>query len=156
MDPTFLLFLMAVIFIALVVLAALPSDRRIQRDPSTAFGRGRRALLNLAALLGLLLGAALAVFGGQLALEPVAGSINMVQVGGASLLVLGIVLIVASMGTRRAIASASAGSQEEVLDVEGYAMSFSPTPPPQTSPSSPPSPRPPAYEDGWQDRRERP
>lgn len=138
MDSTFLFFLVVVIFIALAVLFGLPSERRIERDPSTAFGRGKRALVNLATLLGLLLGVALAVFGGQLALEPVAGDINMVQVGGASLLLLGVVLIVASVGTRRAIASAAAGSHEEVLDVEGYAMSFG-------MPPAPPEPE--RYED---------
>lgn len=150
MDPTFLLFLVVVIFIALAVLVGLPSGRRIERDPSTAFGRGKRVVLNLAALMGLLLGVALAVFGGQLALEPVAGEINMVQVGGASLLLLGVVLIVASMGTKRAIASASAGSHEEVLDVEGYAMSFASPPPPPTSPEAP------YVEDDWQGRPGRP
>jgi len=126
-DTAFVLFIATAAFIALAVLVALPSGARIARDPSTAYGSGRRALVLASAGLGLIAGLLLLVAGSSLSYKDVVGSANMLHIGGASLLVLSIVVVVASWRVARMIASASAGHEEEVHDVEGYAIPPAPT-----------------------------
>ena len=145
-DTAFVLFIATAAFIALAVLAALPSGARIARDPSTAYGSGRRALVLASAGLGLIAGLLLLVAGSSLSYKDVVGSANMLHIGGASLLVLSIVVVIASWRVTRMIASASAGHEEEVLQVEGYAIPSTLAPPaaPAAAPPSaaPPAPRP--------------
>jgi hypothetical protein len=127
MDTAFVLFIATAAFIALAVLAALPSGARIARDPSTAYGAGRRALVLVSAGLGLIAGLLLLVAGTSLEYRAVLDGLNMLHIGGASLLLLSVVVVLASWRVARMIASASAGHEEEVHEVEGYAIPSAPT-----------------------------
>jgi hypothetical protein len=115
-DTNFLAFLVPALLALMAAAVALPSKGRIERDPSTAFRRGRRAVVNLAAAFAILLGAILAGLGGFLNLEPVVGPVNMAHVGGVSLIVMAVVLLVAALGIRRQILAAGRGEEEEVLE----------------------------------------
>ncbi|NIP36342.1 MAG: hypothetical protein GWN18_15415, partial [Thermoplasmata archaeon] len=95
-DSNFLTFLVPAIIVVLAAAVAFPSKARIQRDPSTAYGGGRKALVILAAVLALVFGAILAALGFTQNVEPVVANLNMVQIGGISLVVMGVVLLVAS------------------------------------------------------------
>jgi hypothetical protein len=138
MDTAFVLFILAAALIVLAVLVALPSGARIARDPSTAYGGGRRALVLGSAGLGLVAGALLLVAGSSLSYKDVVGGANMLHVGGASLLLLSVVVVIASWRVARTIATAAAGHEEEVLHVEGYSI------PPTLAAAAPPADAPPS------------
>lgn len=115
-DANFLAFLFPALLALLAAAVALPSKRRIERDPSTAFRGGRRAVVNIAAVIALVLGAILAGLGNQLELEPLFGSINMAHVGGISLIIMAVVLLVAAARIRKQVRRSGRGEDEEVLE----------------------------------------
>lgn len=151
LDPNFGAFLIPAIIALLAAAFALPSKRRIERDPSTAFRGGRRAMVNIAALFALVMGLILVGLGGTLEVKPIFASVNMVQVGGASLIVMTVVLLVASSRVRRLVRSARRGEREEVLEATVVSGSR-PAPLGPPGPAPPPRPqvpyRPPPREDG--------
>jgi len=171
MDDALAIFLVTALFIVLAVLAALPSGARIARDPSTAYGGGRRALVMASAGIGLLVGLLLVAAGTQFDYRSVLGGANMLHIGGSSLLLLSVVVVLASWRVTRMIATASAGHEEEVHEVEGYVIpstvappSAPPSapplatplhPPPAPPPTAPPPPRPPppARDRSWPPER---
>ena len=115
-DTNFLVFLVPAILVLLAAVVALPSKRRIERDPSTAFKGGRRAFINVVAVLALVFGMIFLGLGGFLDLEPLFGSINMAHVGGLSLLIMAVVLLVSAAIIRKQVRRAGRGEQEEVLE----------------------------------------
>ncbi len=115
-DANFLAFLFPALLALLAAAVALPSQRRLERDPSTAFRGGRRAVVNVAAIIALVLGAILAGLGSQLELEPLFGSVNMAHVGGISLIIMAVVLLVAAARIRRQVRRSGRGEDEEVLE----------------------------------------
>jgi uncharacterized membrane protein (DUF485 family) len=125
-DVNFLFFLMPSIVVVLAALLALPSKDRIERDPSTAFQRGRRAFVNLATVFALFVGLVLVAFAQTLNLEPLVASINMVHVGGVSLLAMGLVLLASSIVIKRWIKGAGKGYQEEVVEVAALGVTHVP------------------------------
>ena len=153
-DSNFLTFLVPALIVVLAAAVAFPSRARIQRDPSTAYGGGRKALVTFAAALALVIGAVLAGLGFTQDVEEVVAGLNMVQIGGISLVAMAVVLLVASMVVGRQIRRASKGERERVLEVApvtgappgGMAPLPGPgAPPPRTPPPRdlPPRERPP-------------
>ncbi len=135
-DSNFLTFLVPAIIVVLAAAVAFPSKARIQRDPSTAYGGGRKALVILAAVLALVFGAILAALGFTQNVEPVVANLNMVQIGGISLVVMGVVLLVASSMVTHQIRKAGRGEREQVLEVAAVARAPPPggAPPPMGPP----------------------
>ncbi len=115
-DTNFLMFLLPALLAFLAAVVALPSKSRIERDPSTAFRGGRRAFVNIAAVIAIILGAIFVGLGSLLDLEPLFGSINMAHIGGISLLIMAVVLLVAAANIRKQIRQAGKGEDEEVLE----------------------------------------
>jgi hypothetical protein len=154
----FLFFLVPSIVVVLAALVALPSKDRIERDPSTAFRKGRRAFVNLATVLALLIGIVLIAFA-PTNLKPLVFDINMVHIGGVSLLIMGIILVASSVMIKRWIKTAGRGIHEEIVEVAALGvthvphddyeveMEDRPYPPPRQSPvrdperRGPPPPR---------------
>ena len=125
-DVNFMVFLVPSILVVLAALLALPSRDRIEKDPSTAFRKGRRAFVNLATVFAVFIGLALLAFAQTLNLEPLFASINMVHIGGISLLIMGLVLVASSIVIRRWIRSAGRGYHEEVVEVAALGVTHVP------------------------------
>ena len=95
LDVNFVIFIITALLVLFTSVVALPSPGRIERDPSTAFKGGKRALVNITVVVAIFMGLILIGFGFYTDdLKSVAGSLNMVHVGGISLLVMAILLIV--------------------------------------------------------------
>jgi hypothetical protein len=169
-DENFILFILPAVIVVLAAMAALPSKGRIEMDPSTAFKRGKRALVNGATGFAILMGLILALVGGTQNVKAVVDGVNMIQIGGISLLAMGVVLIIATIQIRRLIKAAGRGTHEEVLDVAAFgAMSSAedvevdwpernlpPRPRPQPRLQPPPQPRPPPGRSGDEGRVRKP
>lgn len=137
-DSNFLTFLVPAIIVVLAAVVAFPSKGRIERDPSTAYGGGRRALVTVAALFALLMGAILAGLGSTQNVEEVVAGLNMVHIGGISLIAMAIVLIATHAVMSGRVKRAAKGDQEMVLEV----APVRPIPPPSgASPPRGPPPR---------------
>ena len=128
-DTNFMVFLIPAIIAMVATVLALPSKSRIEKDPSTAYRRGRRAIVNLAVALCLLLGLALAVYGTSYNAEELVAGVNMVTIGGISLLAMGAVLLGASMVIRRQVMEAGQGQDEAVLEVAAVGAAPAPAAP---------------------------
>lgn len=127
-DENFLLFLVPAILVVVTAAVALPSKARIERDPSTAFSGGKRALVALVSVLALVIGLSFAGFGGTFQREPVVGEVNMIQIGGVSLLAMAIALLVAMVRIRGQVRMAGKGQEEEVLEVSSMGTAAPPVP----------------------------
>ena len=125
-DGNFLAFLIPALFVVLAAALAFPSKARIHQDPSTAYGGGRRALVTLAGIVALVMGAALAGLGTTQSREEVVAGMNMVVIGGICLIVMAVVMFVGSAMTSRQVRRAGRGVHEEVLEVA--AMTRAPPP----------------------------
>ncbi len=144
-DANFILFIIPALMALLAAAVALPSKNRIERDPSTAYKGWRRATVNLAFVIAIAIGAMMVALGASLNLEPIFGSITMVHIGGMSLIIMAVVLLVASSITKKQVKQAGRGMQEEVLEVGvvgGPAPAPVPAPVPTARPDLPPRPRP--------------
>jgi hypothetical protein len=117
LDENFVIFLVTAVLVLFTSVVALPSPGRIERDPSTAFKGGKRALVNITVVVAIFMGLILVAVGGLGDLKPVTGSLTMVHVGGISLLVMAILLVAASVIIRRLVKRAGKGSHEEVIEV---------------------------------------
>ena len=151
LDQNFLVFIVPAIIALLAATFALPSKRRIEKDPSTAYKGGRRALVNIAVVFALVMGLILAGLGGTLEVEPIVGEVTMVHVGGVSLIVMAVVLLVASSRVRKLLRSARRGEREEVLEatvVSGQRPVSQGTPGPMPPPRPQVPYRPPPREGG--------
>ena len=140
-DGNFLAFLVPALIVVLAATVAFPSKSRIERDPSTAYGGGKKALVTLASILALVMGLILALLGGTQNLEELFAGLNMVQIGGISLIIMAVVLLVASVIIGRQIRRAGRGAQEQVMEVTAFPVAQRPpttggAPPPR--PASPP------------------
>ncbi len=146
-DGNFLAFLVPALIVVLAAAVGFPSKNRIALDPSTAYGGGKRALVTLASILALVTGLILALLGGTQDLEALFAGINMVHIGGISLIIMGVVLMVTSVMTGRQIRRARRGAREQVLEVAALPVApRSPTtggPPPPRASSPPPRDLPP-------------
>ncbi len=144
-DANFILFIIPALMALLAAAVALPSKSRIERDPSTAYKGWRRATVNLAFVIAIAIGAMMVALGGSLNLEPIFGDITMVHIGGISLIIMAVVLLVASSITKKQVKQAGRGEQEVVLEatvISGPAPAPVPTPVPSDRPDLPPRPRP--------------
>lgn len=144
-DANFIIFIIPALMALLAAAVALPSKSRIERDPSTAYKGWRRATVNLAFMIAIAIGAMMVALGGSLNLEPIFGSITMVHIGGISLIIMAVVLLVASMVTKKQVKQAGRGMQEEVLEVGvvgGPAPAPVPAPVPTARQDLPPRPQP--------------
>ena len=146
-DGNFLAFLIPAIIVVLAAAVGFPSKNRIELDPSTAYGGGKRALVTLASILALVTGMILVLFGGTQHVEELFAGLNMVHIGGISLIIMGVVLLVTSAMIGRQIRRARRGAREQVLEVAALPVTpRSPTPggahPPRAS-SPPPRDLPP-------------
>ena len=144
-DTNFILFIIPALMALLAAAVALPSKSRIERDPSTAYKGWRRATVNLAFVIAIAIGAMMVALGGSLNLEPIFGDITMVHIGGMSLIIMAVVLLVASSITKKQVKQAGRGMQEEVLEVAvvgGPAPVPTPAPVQSARPDLPPRPRP--------------
>jgi len=149
-DSNFLAFLVPAALALVVAALALPGKARVERDPSTAYRRGRRALVNIASLFALVMGLVLTLLGGTQELETVVDGLNMVHIGGISLIVMAAVLLVASSGIRRQVKQAGRGAEEIVLDVAAVRRAPAPmggAPPPAQGPPRLAQRPPPPYAD---------
>jgi len=152
-DSNFLAFLVPAAMALVVAALALPGKARVERDPSTAYRRGRRALVNIASLFALVMGLVLSLLGGTQELETVVDGLNMVHIGGISLIVMAVALLAASSGIRRQVKQAGRGAEEIVLDVAAVRRAPAPVggapppaqrpPPPYADQRPPPAQRPP-------------
>jgi hypothetical protein len=145
-DDNFVLFLIPAILALAAAAFALPSKNRIERDPSTAYRRGKRAMVNLAVVLTLIIGLLLLFYGQTQNAQDIFTGVNMIMIGGISLIAMGAVLIGTSAVIRSQIKSAGRGEDEMVLEVAAVgAPPVQPTPearadvPPRPYP--PPAPR---------------
>jgi hypothetical protein len=146
-DANFILFIIPALMALLAAAVALPSKSRIERDPSTAYKGWRRATVNIAFVISISIGVLLIALGGSLNLEPIFGEITMVHIGGISLIIMAVVLLIASSITKKQIKQAGRGMQEEVIEVAvvgGPASAPAPAPAPSVNPNLPPRP-PPQY-----------
>ena len=116
-DGNFLAFLVPAAIALLAAAVGFPSKGRIEEDPSTAFKGGRKAIVSISTVFALIMGVILAGLGGTQSLETVVAGLNMVQIGGISLLVIAVVLIISSVMVGRQIRKAGKGAREMVLDV---------------------------------------
>jgi len=141
-DANFILFIIPALMALLAAAVALPSKSRIEKDPSTAYKGWRRATVNIAFVISISIGVLMVALGGSLNLEPLFGSITMVHVGGISLIIMAVVLLVASSTTKKQVKLAGRGMQEEVIEV---AVVSGPAPAPTQAayPNLPPRPPPP-------------
>jgi hypothetical protein len=121
-DENFLLFIIPALIVGLAALAALPSKGRIEKDPSTAFKRGKRTFVNGATGFALIMGLILALVGGTQNVKAVVDGVNMIQIGGISLLAMSVVLIVASIQIRRMVKEAGRGTHEMVVEVDAIGV----------------------------------
>ena len=119
-------FLALVVPAVLILLVALllPTKGRLERDPSSAYARGRRGLIGLVGLVSLILGLILFTLGSTQNVEAVAGNVNAVHLGGIELVVLSVLLLAASNYYRRRIAIAKRGEDEEIVHVEAIEAAF--------------------------------
>ena len=140
-DANFILFIIPALMALLAAAVALPGKERIERDPSTAYKGWRRAIVNLAFMISIAIGALMIALGGTLNLEPLFGTINMVHIGGISLIIMAVVLLVASTVTKRQVKRAGRGMHEEVLEVAAFSGP-APAPIQAARPDLPPRPRP--------------
>lgn len=140
-DANFILFIIPALMALLAAAVALPSKGRIERDPSTAYKGWRRAIVNIAFVISISLGLILVALGGNLNLEPLFGDITMVHIGGISLIIMAVVLLVASSITKKQVKKAGRGVEEEVLEV-GAVSGPAPAPIPTAHPDLRPRPRP--------------
>lgn len=141
-DENFMFFLIPAVLALAAAAFALPSKSRIERDPSTAFRRGKRAMVNLAVVLSLIIGLILLFYGPTQNAKEIVAGVNMVQVGGISLLAMGAVLIGTSTVIRSQIKNAERGEDEVVLEVA--AVGSTPMQPTLGArPDMPPRPYPP-------------
>jgi hypothetical protein len=129
-DGNFLAFLVPAVIAVLAAAVGFPSKSRIQEDPSTAYTGGRKALVVVAAILSLAMGLALAGLGSTYSRETVVAGINMIQIGGISLIIITVVLMLASAVIGRQIKRAGKGERERVLEV----AAIRPTAPPRDLP----------------------
>jgi hypothetical protein len=136
-DGNFLAFLIPALIVVLAAAVGFPSKNRIELDPSTAYGGGKRALIVLASILALVTGLILALLGGTQDLEELFAGINMVHVGGISLIIMGVVLLATSAMISRQIRRARRGAREQVLEVAAL-----PVPQRSPTPGGAPPPRP--------------
>ncbi len=136
-DGNFLAFLIPALIVVLAAAVGFPSKNRIELDPSTAYGGGKRALVTLASILALVTGLILALLGGTQDLEALFAGINMVHIGGISLIIMGVVLLVTSAMIGRQIRRARRGAREQVLEVAAL-----PVAPRSPTPGGAPPPRP--------------
>ena len=123
---TLTVFMLLIVPAVLILLAALlmPSKERIESDPSLAYGRGRRSAVGFVGLIGLIFGLILIGLGGTQNVEAVAGSVNAIQLGGAELVVLAILLLVGSSFYQRRIRRAKRGEDEVVMDVQAIGTTY--------------------------------
>ncbi len=135
-DGNFLAFLIPAMFVVLAAAFAFPGKRRIQQDPSSAYSGGRKALVVAAAVIAFIMGAVLAGLGSTQNVEDLVAGLNMVQVGGISLIVMAAVMLVASGMVTRQIKRAEKGEHEEVLEVAALTRAPTPggAPPPRPGP----------------------
>jgi hypothetical protein len=143
-DGNLLTFLVAASLALMAAAVALPSKSRIESDPSTAFGPGRRALVMLASLLSLIIGLIMFRFAPS-NLEALVADLNMVQIGGISLIVIGVVLLSSSAYIRRQVRRAGKGEDEMVMEVAAIARGPPPgigAPPPRSNRAPRPMPPP--------------
>lgn len=143
-DGNFLAFLIPALFVVLAAAFAFPGKRRIQKDPSSAYSGGRKALVVAAAVIAFIMGAVLTGLGSTQNVEDLVAGLNMVQVGGISLIVMAVVMLVASGMVTRQIRLAEKGEREEVLEVAALTRAPTPggAPPPRPGPPPPRGPPP--------------
>jgi len=147
-DGNFLAFVVPAVIAMAAAAVALPSKGRIEQDPSSAFRGGRKAMVSLSSVFALIMGVILAALGGTQSLDPVVGGLNMVQIGGISLIIIAVVLLISSVMIGRQISKAARGAREVVLDVapvRSQAPPSSPSygaPPPRTGAPPPRGPPP--------------
>ncbi len=142
-DANFILFIIPALMALLAAAVALPSKSRIEKDPSTAYKGWRRAIVNIAFVISISIGVLMVALGGNLNQEPLFGSITMVHVGGISLIIMAVVLLVASSITKKQVKQAGRGMQEEVIEV-AVVSGPAPAPTQSANPNLPPRP-PPQY-----------
>lgn len=135
-DGNFLAFLVPALIAVLAAAVGFPSKSRIQEDPSTAYTGGRKAFVVIAAILSLMMGLVLAGWGSTYSRETIVAGINMIQIGGISLIIIAVVLMAASAVVGRQIKRAGKGEREEVLEV----AAIKPGAPPRRTGAPPPLP----------------
>jgi hypothetical protein len=136
-DGNFLAFMVPALIAVLAAVVALPSKSRIEEDPSTAYTGGRKAVVSLACVFAVIMGGILAGLGSTFDREVIVAGLNMIQIGGISLIIIAVVLLVASVVISRQVKRAR--EEEDILEVSA----IRPTAPPQRAGAPPPRDLPP-------------